>query len=153
MSTDARTSPSISTRLSGLGQPAIAVAAVGWNLFGVVKFVQTLQSTRASLVEMGMTAQQAAVYTSYPAWMNVAFAVGVVGGLAGSLLLWARRTAAVPVLAASLAGYVVLYVGDITQGVFAALGFPQVAILTTVVAIAAALLGWSLHLRRRAAFR
>ncbi|MFN9014361.1 MAG: hypothetical protein ACK5VS_13205 [Hyphomonadaceae bacterium] len=41
---------------------------------------------------------------------------------------------------ASLVAYVVLYIGDIVHGVFAALGPPQVIVLTVVVAIAAALL-------------
>ncbi|MFN7496667.1 MAG: hypothetical protein ACK5XZ_12185 [Hyphomonadaceae bacterium] len=43
-------------------------------------------------------------------------------------------------LLASLVAYVVLYIGDIVHGVFAALGPPQVIVLTVVVAIAAALL-------------
>jgi hypothetical protein len=39
--------------------------------------------------------------------------------------------------------YVVLYIGDYTEGVFAALGPPQVIILTFVVVIAGALLALS----------
>jgi hypothetical protein len=39
----------------------------------------------------------------------------------------------------SLAAYVALYLGDIIHGVFAALGTPQVLILTLVVLIAAGL--------------
>ena len=154
MSTHARTlNPSSATSVAALVHAAIALAAVAWNGFGVAKFVETLRSTPATLAEMGMTAEQAAVYTSYPAWMNIAFAVGVFGGLGGSLLLLARRRGSVPVFAASLAGYVVLYVGDITEGVFATLGAPQVIVLTVIVAIAAALLGWSHHLARRRCLR
>ena len=66
----------------------------------------------------------------------------VFGGLLGSVLLMLRNRVATPVFAASLAGYVVLYIGDITEGIFAVMGPPQVVVLTAVVLIAAALL-WS----------
>ncbi len=147
------TTSATSAPSAGRGLLLGSVAGVAWNLYGVVQFLQTLQSTPESLRRMGMTAAQAAVYTSYPAWMTGAFAVGVWGGLAGSALLLARRAWAVPVLALSLLGYLALYVGDITEGVFAALGAPQVAILTTVVAVATALLVWSRRLARRGALR
>jgi hypothetical protein len=124
---------------------SLAVATVGlaWNAFGLFQFVRSLQNTPESLVRMGMTAERARVYTSYPAWMTAAFAVGVFGGLIGSLLLLLRDRRVTPVFLASLVGYVVLYIGDATEGVFAALGAPQVIVLTLVVAIAAALLAWS----------
>lgn len=129
-----------------------ALLGVAWNLFGTIQFVKTLQSTPESLVQMGMTAQQAAVYSAYPVWMNLAFAVGVFGGLGGSLLLLARKRLAQHVFAASLVGYVVLFVGDITEGVFAALGASQVVVLSFVVLIAAALFVWSRSLNRRGMF-
>ena len=100
-----------------------------------------------------MTPAQAAVYSSYPVWMTLGFAVGAFGGLVGSALLLARRRLATPVLLASLVGYIVLYVGDITEGVFAALGAPQVAVLTAVVLIAAGLLLWSRQLSQRGLLR
>jgi hypothetical protein len=46
--------------------------------------------------------------------------------------------------------YVALWIGDAVHGVFAAMGAPQVVILTTVVAIAAALLALSRHPAARA---
>jgi hypothetical protein len=140
------------TTLSPTFRPALGLAALAWNAFGVVQFLKTLRSTPESLTQMGMTPHQAAVYSSYPAWMTLAFAVGTFGGLAGCLLLLLRRRAATPVLAASLAGYVVLFAGDVTEGVFAALGAPQVATLSAVVAIAAALFAWSRRLERGGAF-
>jgi len=119
---------------------AASVLGLAWNAFGVAQFLDYVRATADSLQAMGLTAAQAQLYAAPPAWMIAAFALGVFGGLAGSGLLLARRRLAVPVLLASLVGYLVLYVGDLTQGVFAALGGKQVAILTTVVAIAAALL-------------
>ena len=131
----------------------LACAAVAWNAFGVAKFLESARSTPESLQRMGMTTHQAAVYSSYPAWMSVAFAVGVFAGLAGSVLLLAGRKNAMPVFGASLLGYLVLFVGDVTEGVFAALGAPQVAILSTVLAIAGALFAWSRSLARQGFLR
>ena len=111
-----------------------------WNAYGVFQFFNAATATRESLVAMGMTEFQAQALSSYPLWMTAAFAIGTLGGLIGSVLLLLRRRRAVPVLMTSLAGYVVLYVGDISEGVFAALGASQVIILSFVVVIALGLL-------------
>ena len=124
---------------------AAALGGIAWNVFGAVQFAGSVTATEASLIASGLTAEQAAVMTGYPAWMTAAFGVGVFGGLAGSVLLLLRHGAAMPVLLASLVAYVALWIGDAVHGVFAALGTPQVVILTVVVAIAAALCGVSRH--------
>lgn len=126
-----------------LRPPVWRTAAVwgglAWNLFGAVQFAGTLTATETSLIASGLTPEQAAVMTGYPAWMTVAFGVGVFAGLAGCALLLLRHTAARMVLLVSLVAYVALWIGDAVHGVFAAMGLPQVVILTTVVMIAAAL--------------
>ena len=114
-----------------------------WNLYGVYQYIGTLRSTPESLQAMGMTAEQAQLYSSLPVWMTLAFAIGVFGGVAGCVALLLRRRVATPIFAVSLAGYIVLYIGDITEGVFAALGMSQVIVLTVVVIIAAGLLWFS----------
>lgn len=124
---------------------AAASGGLAWNIFGLVQFASSVTATQARLVAGGMTPEQALVMTSYPAWMTVAFGVGVIGGLAGSVLLLLRRAGAKPVLLASLVAYVALWTGDAVHGVFAALGAPQVLILSLVVAIAAALYALSRH--------
>lgn len=129
---------------------AASLGGIAWNFFGAVQFAGSVTATEASLIATGMTATQAAVMTGYPVWMTLAFAVGVFGGLAGSVLLLLRRGLARPVLAASLTAYVALWIGDLMHGVFAAMGTPQVVILTTVVAIAAALYALSCHLAAKA---
>ncbi|WP_416882845.1 hypothetical protein [Marivita sp.] len=122
-----------------------ALGGVAWNLFGAVQFAGSVTATEASLIASGMTPEQAAVMTGYPFWMTLAFAVGVSGGLVGSIFLLLRKSAAMSVLLTSLIGYVALWIGDMVHGVFAALGAPQVIILTTVVAIAALLFALSRH--------
>lgn len=113
---------------------------LAWNAYGVVQFAGSVRATPDGLIAMGLDPAQAMTMTSYPLWMTAAFAAGVFGGLAGSALLLLRRAAALPALAASLVAYVLLYVGDVTEGVFAAMGPSQAIVLTAVVIIAAGLL-------------
>lgn len=126
---------------------------LAWNVFGVVQYLSTAGASVDSLVRGGMTPAQATLYHGLPVWMGWSFAVGVFGGVLGSALLLLRRNAAVPVLAVSLAAYFVLYIGDITLGVFEAFGTPQVVILSLVVLIAGALLWLALRMRARAGWR
>lgn len=117
-----------------------------WNMFGVAQFLGTALASEEGLMMSGMTEAQAKLYFGLPVWMTIAFVIGVFGGLLGSALLLLRRRQSVSVLALSLAGYVVLFIGDITEGGFAIMGSAQVVILTCVVLIAASLMGlarWS----------
>lgn len=120
-----------------------------WNAFGAFQFIQSVIATQESLMAMGMTEVQAKTMSGYPLWMSMAFAVGTFGGLLGCVFLLLRNKFATPIFTASLVGYIVLYIGDITEGVFAALGKQQVIILTTVVLIAAALLWMSRYFDRQ----
>jgi hypothetical protein len=124
---------------------AAALGGTAWNIFGIVQFAGSVMATESSLIASGLTPEQAAVMTGYPAWMTLAFALGVLGGFAGSVLLLLRGPAAMPVLLASVVAYVALWIGDAVFGVFAAMGAQQVAILTVVVAIAAALYALARH--------
>lgn len=124
---------------------AVALGGIAWNAFGALQFAGSITATPESLVADGLTAEQAAVMTGYPVWMTIAFFVGVAGGLIGSVLLLAWPAAARPVLAVSLVAYALLWIGDAVHGVFAAMGTPQVVILTLVVAIAAALFAVAGH--------
>lgn len=85
---------------------------MAWNAFGIVQLADFVTQTHESLMMKGMSAQAADLYYGLPLWMKVAFALGSIGGLVGSVLLGLRRSAAVTVLAASLAGYVALFAGD-----------------------------------------
>lgn len=133
--------PTVVRIVSGLG--------LAWSLFGVVQFLRQFSATPDMLMHQGMTPAQAELYASLPAWMTIAFAVGVFGGAAGSLLLLLGRRAAIMVLGLSLAGYGILFVGDLVEGVFAIFGVAQVVILSLVLAIAIGLLGASVLAERR----
>ena len=127
---------------------AVTGLGIAWNIFGPVQFMGAVTATPASLTAKGMTPDQIEVYLTIPLWMNAAFGIGVVGGLIGSVLLAFKNKLSQPVFLASLVAYGVLYVGDVVHGVFEALGPPQVIVLTTVVAIAAALL-WVAHISNK----
>jgi len=131
---------------------ATAGFGVLWNLYGIYQFVGTLTPAGRAAMAAGMTAAQQQTYFSLPAWMTAVFAIGVFGGLLGALALAARRTAAVPVLAASLVGYTALFSGDVYFGVFEAMP-GQLAILTFVVVVAVALLATAWAARSRALLR
>jgi hypothetical protein len=125
-----------------------SAAALGWNVFGLWQFAGFLTQTQDSLMADGMTEVQAMAYSSLPGWMTIVFAIGVIGGTIGCALLLGRRRLAVPVLAISLAGYVALFAGDWAHGLFDILPM-QLAILSTVLAIAAGSLGLSLFADKR----
>lgn len=118
-----------------------AAASLGllWNAYGVYQFLDSFSQTKASLMAIGMTAAQADLYASLPVWISVVFAVGVFGGLLGSIALLLRSRLALPVLGVSLAGYILLFAGDTYYGVFASIP-SQLVILAVVVAIAAGML-------------
>lgn len=131
---------------------ATAAFGVLWNLYGISQFIGSLTPAGRSAMAAGMTAAQAQVYFSLPGWMTVVFAIGVFGGLLGSLALLARRAAALPLLAVSLAGYIALFAGDLHFGVFDALP-GQLAILAFVVVVAVALLATARAARSRELLR
>lgn len=112
---------------------------LAWNVFGVFQFLQTVNGSVGSLMANGLTQAQAELYAGLPLWMHVAFAVGVFSGALGCVLLLLQQKVARFVLGLSLVSYVILYVGDITHGVFAAFGMSQVLVLSAVVLIAAGL--------------
>lgn len=117
---------------------AASVLGVLWNLYGAFQYAGTFTAAGQAAMTAGMTATQAALYLSLPAWISVVFAIGVFGGLAGSILLALRRNLARPVLAGSFVAYGLLFAGDAWHGVFAAIP-SQLAVLAVVVLIAAAL--------------
>lgn len=133
--------------------PLRAVAAVGaaWNVFGIVQFALQYGATPASMMAQGLTAAQADIYAGLPGWMTAAFAVAVFVGTAGCVLLTLGRAAALPLLALSLAAFVLLCAGDIAFGVFAAFGAPTIAVVGFSTALMLILTLWA-H-RARAAGR
>lgn len=122
----------------------VSFLGILWNVYGVYQYAGTFTKAGQVAMTAGMTDAQAAVYLSLPSWVSVVFAVGVFGGLVGSIAMALRRNIAGRALVASLAGYILLFAADAYYGVFAAIP-SQLAILAFVVLVAAALL-WTSRL-------
>ena len=79
---------------------AVGVVSLAWNAFGANNYLQTQLGNLAYVEGMvagtGVSAAEAlAHYAAYPAWVHAAWALGVWGGVLGSLLLLLRQRFAV----------------------------------------------------------
>jgi len=80
----------------------VAILGTLWNCVGVFDFVMTETANKDYLARYGPDAT--AYYMSFPGWLVAFWALGVWGGLAGSLLLLVRSKHAATMFALSLAG-------------------------------------------------
>ena len=125
--------------------------ALLWNGFGCYDYFMT-QSGDADYAAM-FTEAQRVYFAGFPIWMDAAWAFGVWGGLAGSLLLLARSRHAVTAFIVSLAG---LAVGSVYQFVLSSppeMGGTMVAVTVTIWAMTILLLVYALAMRRRNVLR
>jgi hypothetical protein len=83
----------------------VGVLALLWNGFGCFDYLMTNLKNKTYLSQL--TADQLAYMNSLPAWLTGVWAVGVWGGLAGSILLLLRSRHAVWVFGLSLIGAIV----------------------------------------------
>ena len=83
----------------------VGVLALLWNAFGCYDYLMTNLENAAYLERF--SADQIAYMHSLPAWLTAAWAIGVWGGLAGSLLLLIRSRYAVWALGLSCVGAIV----------------------------------------------
>ncbi|WP_235523768.1 hypothetical protein [Caulobacter sp. Root487D2Y] len=96
----------------------VGVVAVLFNAIGVFDFVMSMTRGAAYMASAGMTPAQIEHYQQMPAWMTVDWAVGVFGAFLGSVLILLRNKLAWPVLAVSLAAFLlsVAYTYVLTDG-------------------------------------
>jgi hypothetical protein len=87
----------------------VGVLALLWNCFGCYDYLMTNLHNSAYLAQF--PADQLAYFESLPAWLTGFWALGVWGGLAGSVLLLARSRYAVHAFAVSVLGIVASF-GD-----------------------------------------
>ncbi len=83
----------------------VGVLSALWNSFGCYDYFMT-QTQNAAYLKM-FTPEQKAFFASFPAWMEAAWAFGVWGALAGSILLLMRSRHAVTAFGVSLLGLAV----------------------------------------------
>ena len=111
----------------------VGVFATVWNGFGAFDYLMTQTRNAAYLAQF--SAEERAYFEAFPAWADAFWALGVWGGLAGALLLIARRRIAVGAFLVSLAGMFVglgyqLGVGEVPESLSSGLMalFPYVII-------------------------
>ena len=80
----------------------VGILAAVWNAFGALDYTMTQTRNEAWMTQMD-EAQRAWIEAA-PAWADATWALGVWGGLIGSLLLLARSRYAVTAFIVSLAG-------------------------------------------------
>ena len=124
-----------------------------WNAFGCYDYLMT--QTRAETHLAAFTEAQRAYFGSFPAWCEAAWALGVWGGLAGSLLLLARSRHAVAAYAVSIAG---LAATQVYQHLLSSppegLNSGAMLVMNIVIwAVAIALLLYALRMRRAGVLR
>jgi hypothetical protein len=130
------------------------VVSLLWNSFGA--FDYTMTQTRNEAYLAAFTAEQRVYFDSFPAWADAAWALGVWGALAGSVLLLFRSRHAVTAFAISLIGLVLstIYQFAISDVDALAIMPPEAAYITVAIwVIAVALLAYSWWLRGKAVLR
>jgi len=83
----------------------VVVLGLFWNGFGAFNFYLSMTMDDAALQTAGMTAEQITYLRAMPGWTMVAYALGTIGALIGTILLLLRSKWAVHVFALSLAGF------------------------------------------------
>jgi hypothetical protein len=123
----------------------IGALATIWNGFGAFDYLMT--QTRNAEYLAQFTDPQRAYFESFPLWMEAAWAFGVWGGLAGSLLLLARSRHASTAFAVSLAG---LFLSTLYQYVLSQppAGMASPAMIGMNIAIWAIAIGLLVYARR-----
>ena len=86
----------------------IGIVALLWNLIGAADYTMTRYGGEEYMLGAGMDAAGVAWIESAPAWATAGWALGVWGGVAGSLLLLLRSRFAVWAFALSLVGVLVM---------------------------------------------
>ena len=90
----------------------VGVIAVLWNAYGGYDYTMSMTQGATYMAASGMTPDQIAYYDTMPVWMTAVWAIGVWGGVLGSLLLLMRNKLAFPVFAVSFGAFLLslLYV-------------------------------------------
>jgi len=132
----------------------VGVVAVLFNSIGVFDFVMSMTRGAAYMASAGMTPEQIAHYQQMPAWMTVDWAIGVFGALLGSVLILLRNKLAWPVLAVSLAAFLLslAYTYLLTDG--GKIMGQQMAVMSAVIAgLLAVFIGYAWWMTRRGVLR
>ena len=126
----------------------IGIAALVWNLLGVMQYVMRVTMSESAIAEL--PADQQAFINEIPVWANSAFAIATNAGALGCLLLLLRKSWAYPVLVISLLGVLVQdFHGFFVADGLAAYGGFGVVMTALVLAISAFLVWYAMNAREK----
>jgi len=123
----------------------IAVLALLWNGLGTVLWAGTTFMPEQFL--HGMPPDHRAYVVGLPGWSSLTWALGVLGGTVGSLLLLLRHGWAVPAFGLSLFGAIANTLVYVTHP--APAGFFNLPLTLFIIGFAAFLLWFALRMQRR----
>jgi hypothetical protein len=132
----------------------VGIFSLAWNVFGCFDYFMT-QTNNATYLA-AFTQEQRDYFNSLPAWMEAAWAFGVWGALAGSILLLMRSRHAVTAFVISLAGLAIstTYQFVVSDVDVTAIMPPEAKYITIVIwIIAIALLAYAWWLRDKTVLR
>ena len=116
----------------------IGVIALIWNLLGSVNFVVQMNPEMLS----AYPESERAIIEGRPLWATGAFALGVLGGALGCVLLLLKKSIAFYVFIASLVGVIVTMIHTLTVGIGFGVG-EILGIILMPVAVAALLIWYA----------
>lgn len=117
----------------------VAIAALVWNLIGVAMFYMQINMSPEQLA--AMPAEQRQVYEATPSWLNIAFGIGVFGGVLGAIGLLLKKKWATPI-------FLISYIAVLVQMVAAYIVTPAWAVYSAaglimpIVIVVVSLLLW-----------
>ena len=132
----------------------IAVLSLLWNSMGAMDYYMT--QTRNMEYLSQFTPDQIAYFTSFPSWMQAAWAFGVWGAVLGSILLLLRSRWAVLVFGISLLGLIVSTIWQMFGSeinAFAMMGPLEMAFMGAIWVVAIALLSYARRMQARGVLR
>lgn len=118
----------------------VTIIALFWNLFGVLQFAFQVTMSPEDLA--AYPEDQQTIYKFMPSWVNIAFALGVFGGVFGCIALLMRKSWAIPMFIVSLIGVMAqMYYIFFMSNSYEIFGPNGLILPITVIVVAILLLG------------
>ena len=132
----------------------VGIIGILWNAFGATDFVMTMFNRDAWFQMMHVTADQAAMMASMPAWAYAAWFAGTWGAFLGSVALLMRSRLAVWLFLVSLLGLAasLVYAYGLSDA-GASMGQDGMMMYAVIVAGALFFLGYAWAMKRRGVLR
>lgn len=141
---------SVITPRAGWHLWAVGIFGVLWNGFGCFDFTMTVTRNEAYLASYPQ--EMLAYWFAMPWWVFALWAVGVFGGLLGSIALLMKKALAVPLFAASLLAAIISNIISMTDTEAPKMEGTEI-IPFIIIGLAAAFLAYAVWQSRRGVLR